>query len=311
MEKKYVKSPIKYVGSKYRLLDQIIPLFPKDIDVFVDLFAGSGTVGFNMASRTKTVKMYERDRGIASIIYQLIHTPHLMLQYMKVILDKFGFSNSYKYGIDTYKNIPNGFDNNYGYSRYNKEPFKKLVKEINKNIKEYWNMPISDIPAEYFYILNLYSFYGVIRYNNKGYINNTVGNRDFNKYIPERILDLELALHGSDISIEYTDFEDVKLSATDFIYADPPYTITSCAYNKYWYGYHEILLYNKLLKHHKDGGKFALSNMLSFRGKENKRFKKFIEDNNFTAHKINSDYSYSSMNKKYREKGIELLVTNY
>ncbi len=35
---KLIESPINYMGSKYKLLDRLIPLFPK-ADTFVDLFA--------------------------------------------------------------------------------------------------------------------------------------------------------------------------------------------------------------------------------------------------------------------------------
>lgn len=34
----YKRSPIVYNGNKYRLLPQIIPLFPLKIDTFYDLF---------------------------------------------------------------------------------------------------------------------------------------------------------------------------------------------------------------------------------------------------------------------------------
>ena len=40
---KLIESPINYMGSKYKLLDRLIPLFPK-ADTFVDLFAGGGLV---------------------------------------------------------------------------------------------------------------------------------------------------------------------------------------------------------------------------------------------------------------------------
>ena len=36
----YIKSPLNYVGGKYKLLNEIIPLFPNDINTFVDLFGG-------------------------------------------------------------------------------------------------------------------------------------------------------------------------------------------------------------------------------------------------------------------------------
>lgn len=37
---KYIKSPIFYMGNKYRLLPQLIPLFPTNINTFYDLFGG-------------------------------------------------------------------------------------------------------------------------------------------------------------------------------------------------------------------------------------------------------------------------------
>ena len=36
----YFKSPMNYMGNKYKLLKQLIPLCPKDIDIFVDMFCG-------------------------------------------------------------------------------------------------------------------------------------------------------------------------------------------------------------------------------------------------------------------------------
>ena len=32
---KIISSPMNYIGGKYKLLPQILPLFPKDINVFV------------------------------------------------------------------------------------------------------------------------------------------------------------------------------------------------------------------------------------------------------------------------------------
>lgn len=36
----YIKSPLNYVGGKYKLLNDIIPMFPSEIGTFVDVFAG-------------------------------------------------------------------------------------------------------------------------------------------------------------------------------------------------------------------------------------------------------------------------------
>lgn len=45
------KSPMNYLGNKYKLLEQILPLFPKNIDTFVDLFAGGLDVSLNTIAK--------------------------------------------------------------------------------------------------------------------------------------------------------------------------------------------------------------------------------------------------------------------
>ena len=48
---KYVKSCLNYTGGKYKLLPQIMPLFPEDINMFVDLFCGGCNVGININAK--------------------------------------------------------------------------------------------------------------------------------------------------------------------------------------------------------------------------------------------------------------------
>lgn len=43
-----IKSPLNYIGGKYKLLPQILPLFPKKIKTFVDVFAGGCNIGLNV-----------------------------------------------------------------------------------------------------------------------------------------------------------------------------------------------------------------------------------------------------------------------
>ena len=43
-----IQSPLNYVGGKFKLLPQILPLFPKQIDCFIDVFAGGLNVGVNV-----------------------------------------------------------------------------------------------------------------------------------------------------------------------------------------------------------------------------------------------------------------------
>lgn len=40
---KYIKSPLNYVGGKFKLLPQLMPLFPQNISKFIDIFGGGAT----------------------------------------------------------------------------------------------------------------------------------------------------------------------------------------------------------------------------------------------------------------------------
>ena len=63
MNKNRIKSPLNYTGGKYRLLSQLLPLFPKNISTFVDLFTGGGTVALNVDSQ----KTYAIDNNYSVI----------------------------------------------------------------------------------------------------------------------------------------------------------------------------------------------------------------------------------------------------
>ena len=47
----FIKSPLNYTGGKYKLLPQLLEIFPKEIDTFVDLFAGGGNVAVNVNAK--------------------------------------------------------------------------------------------------------------------------------------------------------------------------------------------------------------------------------------------------------------------
>lgn len=49
-----IASPMNYIGGKYKILPQILPLFPKNIRTFVDLFCGGCNVGINVPAK-KTI----------------------------------------------------------------------------------------------------------------------------------------------------------------------------------------------------------------------------------------------------------------
>jgi site-specific DNA-adenine methylase len=44
---KYIDSPLRYTGSKYKLLPQLMPLFPEKVSTFYDMFCGGLAVSLN------------------------------------------------------------------------------------------------------------------------------------------------------------------------------------------------------------------------------------------------------------------------
>ena len=65
----FVKSPLNYIGGKYKILNQIVPIFPNDINNFIDLFTGGGNVAVNV----KAQKIFMNDNLIYLIdLYHLI-----------------------------------------------------------------------------------------------------------------------------------------------------------------------------------------------------------------------------------------------
>ena len=52
-----IKSPLNYTGGKYKLLPQILPYFPSNINTFVDMFCG----GLNVSANVKCKKIIAND----------------------------------------------------------------------------------------------------------------------------------------------------------------------------------------------------------------------------------------------------------
>ena len=60
-----IQSPLNYTGGKFRLLPQIQPLFPANIDVLVDLFCGGGNVGINTPA--ERIVLNDSDKNVMRI----------------------------------------------------------------------------------------------------------------------------------------------------------------------------------------------------------------------------------------------------
>lgn len=304
LSKKYIASPLNYTGGKLKLLPQILPLFPKKIETFVDLFCGGCNVGVNV--NAEKIFCNDSNEKLIEFFNYLKNTDYkaFFRQISKVIED-FHLSNTAENGYSFY-----GCNSSAGLSSYNREHFLVLRENFNS---------LQTKDSYYFakfYILIVYAFNNQIRFNSKGFYNLPVGKRDFNKRMSEK---LETFM-SSIANIEFTskDFREFKteiLTQNDFVYADPPYLITCASYNELdgWNENNEIDLLKMLDKLNERKLRFALSNVLSAKGKVNNILDSWLNKNpEYKCYHLNFDYKNSSYHKTERiNKADEVLITNY
>ena len=270
----YIKSPLNYTGGKYKLLPQIIPEFPNNINTFVDVFGGGFNVGINVNSD--------------KVIYNDIITP---LADLMVAFKENNINDILEYIDTTIKE----FD----LSKTNKEAFY--------NFRNYYNYE-SDNVLDLF-VLSCFCFNHSIRFNN-GIFNQAAGtNRShYTKNIKNNLIRFKDKIDNMNLTILNKSFKELNYNNDSFYYFDPPYILTDAAYVKYWNELSENRLLNILSE---NNFQFALSNVIEYDGKTNDLLKKAVDKNNWNVIPIESDYSNSGYQKKKRVQNNEVLITNY
>lgn len=280
-----LKSPLNYVGGKYKLLPQIIPLFPNEIDLFVDLFSGGANVGINVEAK----KYWFNDMNYK-------------------INEMFRFFSTQDpdeliYNIDE-------IITNWNLSKTNQEAFLAFRNYYNSNPS-----PIN------LYVLVAYSYNYQIRFNNSMKFNNPFGknrsqftnNMRSNLYKFVKRLN-EIKPLFTDYLFEHLNLSDLK--PNDFVYLDPPYLITRASYNDgnrgftNWNENQELKMYNLLNQLTSNKVRWAMSNLLENKEKQHTLLENFIKNKSVAVHVLNYNYNNSS----YNSKGVgskEVLITNY
>lgn len=301
MNSRLKRSPLFYVGDKYKLMKQLVNLFPKEINNFYEPFVGGGTVFLNIQAK----KYYINDinKHLINIHKFLVKNSKNSAQFYKnveKIIYKYKLSRSYKEDIIP-ATLKKEWKKTY-FARFNKEGYEKLRISVN-NHKQ--NDPLI------LYILLIYGFNRMLRFNGGGKFNLPVGNVDFNKNVVNALNEYFDFVDDKKISITSKDFKkffsDKKYLKSDFVYLDPPYLITASEYNKFWDQKSESDLLNLIDNLDKKGVKFALSNVTHYNGSKNDLLIKWMKK--YNTHKIESNYISYHNNGKKRIK--EVLITNY
>ena len=300
------KSPLNYTGGKFKLLPQILHHFPQDIHTFVDLFCGGGDVGTNVPC--ENVLFNDIDSNVTGILHAFKVLPKVeTLQIINDTIARFQLSDSSANGYAFYN-----CDGNRGLSNYNREPYTQL--------KEYFNNLVErDYPYYVLlYVLIIFSFNNQIRFNRQGKFNLPVGKRDFNTKMQIKLNAFIDRLQEMNCDFSNADFRQInieQLTENDFVYADPPYLITCATYNEQggWNEELEHALYQYLDKLHAHHIRFALSNVLSSKGRVNAILQEWLANNGqYTCIHLDYNYSNSSYHTADRTTGSdEVLIINY
>lgn len=294
-----IESPIFYMGNKYDLLKQLIPLFPKNINNFYDLFGGSGAVSLNVES-SKTI-YNELNENIYTLfqMFKKNNYEEIIKKIEKNIKDfdlpKLSCDPKTKHYTEKYK------------TKHNENYLKFRQYYNSKKSKDYVDL----------YTLTYFSFCNLIRFNKKNEFNMPFGNRCFLEKHKEKIKNACITLKNKNIICENKNaFEILQnniFKKNDFIYLDPPYSNTTAIYNEKkafggWKIEDDYKLFIILEKLDKCGIKWGLSNVFKNKSVENKHLIEWCKKNKWNINHLNKNYASLA---KGNAKSDEVYIYNY
>lgn len=281
-----IKSPIFYMGNKYKLLNDLLIYIPKEneVNLFIDLFGGSGVVGANVPY--KNVLYNELNDNIYNLFKMLNEIePNIIIKHIKTRIKEFNLKK----------------EDEKSYIK-----FRKFYNESNKNILD-------------LFTLTYFSFSNLIRFNSNNDFNMPVGNQYFKKGEHDTQIKLFCnLLKQKNLIIKNEDaFKLLKYLVKDnkqFIYLDPPYTNTLAIYNEQrafggWTIENDYKLFKELDRLDKLGIKWLMSNVLENKGVKNTHIEKWANENNYTI--IDLEHKEYSALGKGNANTREVLILNY
>lgn len=74
----YIEPPFNYTGSKYKLLNQLLPEFDYSKNTFIDMFAGGGSVFSNIANKFDKLIVNDIIKDLIGIYEELIKSDDII-----------------------------------------------------------------------------------------------------------------------------------------------------------------------------------------------------------------------------------------
>lgn len=292
-------SPLFYIGDKSKYANQIIDIFPEGINTIFEVF--SGGAGLSINSDIDNIKINDIEKNVTDIHRFLIDTSK------KNDLPTYILKLAKKYKLIVEGDLALNNDETLKLKReYPKTYLAKLNKDSFESLRDSFN---KEGGIEKLYLLKLYSFNRMIRFNSKGEFNVPVGNLIINNKVIESLKTYS-QFAQKEIVLSNLDFKDIDIDSIkddELVYLDPPYLITNNKYTKGWDERNEIDFWEFVFKLNKAGKKFIISNVSEYQGESNDFLISELRNYN---HKI-VDTNYINHKNNKQKKSKEYLIWNY
>jgi len=281
----FIETPFNYTGSKFKLLEQILPEMDYTKPYFVDLFCGGGSVYTNVVDKF--------DNIIANdIITDLIGIHQCLLASDNIISETKSLCKNLKTSQEEFIKIRDDYN-------------------LNPTPSKLWSLMLSCNS-------------NLIRFNQSGKFNQTWGRRTFNKNTEKKIdiFTNHIRNYSTNIKFSSKNFNDIEITENTFYYIDPPYgyikeqcgnigknQISEAGYNNFYYKEDDLNLYEYCKNIDKIGSSFMISGVLTHGGKKSWILDKLISDG-FRFKEL--EFDYNKINKtKSDKKTMEIVIMNY
>lgn len=293
-------TPIFYMGGKSELIERgLVGLFPKDIDTFYDLFCGSGVVSVNVRANKKVLNdLNIYTLSLIKLFNDNSDNPHRLVERVEEVIKRF--------------DLPTICTNVRAILRDDtaRDKFEKSYRAL----RDYYNNSTEREPL-LLYILSIYSFSHIIRFNKNGYFNMPIGNSGYIPDVRDKLLGNAYKGNYEITCKDFRDYTNMNFRVNDFIYLDPPYLGTNAIYNENngfsggWSYNDDADLFAFCDKLNKSGIKFGLSNVFKNKDFENMPLQEWVIRNGYSVHHFDN-FTYSSCGKGSANSD-EVFICNY
>lgn len=273
--------PLNYIGSKAKIVPEILRFLPKKYDLFIDAFGGGFNVGINISAD----KVIYNDLNY--LVTNLIRSfreydTYDYLLYIKRIIKKFGLEKA------------NGPAYLEARSYYNSLPAEKRDSRL-------------------LFTIILYGFQQQIRFNGQHDFNNPVGMRWFNDKILEKMISFSRHIKEGNYEFYSQNYKELRnqMTPSSFVYFDPPYNLTTGSYNDGKRGFDgwnkelEAELFSFADDLNQYGVSFMLSYVIEHKGAINQELLAWIDKRGYRVIQLGDIIGISGSRRK------EVLIVNY